>query len=67
MALYELGFFCDQQGDFEKSILYYNKYLDIDPFNYSTWFNLGITHNKAGNHIEAVKAYEYALVFKRPV
>lgn len=60
MALYELGFFNDQQGDFEKSTEYYNRYLDNDPFNYSVWFNLGISYNKAGKFEKAIEAYEFA-------
>ena len=45
MALYDLGFFSDQEGDYQKSIEYYNRYLDYDPYNFSVWFNLGISYN----------------------
>ncbi len=50
----------DQENNFDNSIINYNKYLDLDPFNQYVWFNLGTVYNKTESHEKAIEAYEFA-------
>ena len=59
--LNDLGYFNDQLGYPEKSIYYYNLYLDIDAFNPAVWFNLGIAYNRTGQFEKALEAYDFTL------
>lgn len=61
MVLNDLGYFYDQLGYPEKSIRFYNLYLDLDPFNPAVWFNLGIAYNRTSRFEKALEAYEYCL------
>ena len=60
-VLNDLGYFSDQMGFPERSIYYYNLYLDIDPFNPAVWFNLGIAYNRTAQFEKALSAYDFTL------
>ncbi len=47
--------------DNKKAIYYSKKYLDIDPFDETTWFNLGIIYEKILNYTKALEAFEYTI------
>ncbi len=54
--------FCYERSDMlEKSLLYYEKYLDIDPFNDNVWFNVGTIHARELNFAKALEAFDYAI------
>ncbi len=62
LLLNDLGYFNDQLGFSDKSIYYYNLYLDLDAFNPAVWFNLGIAYNRIGEFEKALEAYDFTLV-----
>ena len=41
--------------------MYYNKYLDSDPFNDNVWFNLGTIYAKLMQFDKSIEAFEYSL------
>lgn len=45
----------------EKAELYYNKYLDADPFNDTVWFNMGTVQARLKNFEKAIEAFEYSI------
>ncbi|MDP3451775.1 MAG: tetratricopeptide repeat protein [Bacteroidales bacterium] len=54
--------FCYERSDMlEKSLVYYEKYLDIDPFNDNVWFNVGTIHARELNMKKALEAFDYAI------
>ncbi len=44
--LYDLAYAYEKTEDFENSISCYLKYLEVEPFSDSAWYNLGIIYNK---------------------
>lgn len=59
--IYELAYCHMMEGDYEKSIFFYNKYLDIDPFADNIWFALGEIYDKLDDYNKAIEAYDFAL------
>lgn len=54
--------FCYERSDMlTKSLHYYEKYLDIDPFNDNVWFNIGTIYAREGNVAKATDAFDYAI------
>ena len=50
--------------EFEKSIKYFNKILEIDPNNYRAIYNIGIAHFNMGDMNNAMRAYNNAIKIK---
>ena len=50
--------------EFEKSIKYFNKILEIDPYNYRAIYNIGIAHFNMSDMNNAMKAYNSAIKIK---
>ena len=61
LVLYDLGLSYDKLNNVEKSLLYYDKYLEIDPFAEHVWNNLGVIHSKTGNYEKACEAFDYSV------
>jgi tetratricopeptide (TPR) repeat protein len=61
LVLYDLGMSYEKLGNPEKSILWYNKYLEIDPFAEHVWNNLGIIYSKQGCFSKASEAFDYSI------
>ena len=59
--LYDLAFCYDKINEYSKSMHYYEKYLDEDPFSDNAWFNLGTVYNNVQQFEKALEAYEYAI------
>ncbi|MDP3436126.1 MAG: tetratricopeptide repeat protein [Bacteroidales bacterium] len=54
--------FCYERSDMlTKSLYYYEKYLDIDPFNDNVWFNIGTIYAREANIPKATDAFDYAI------
>jgi len=61
MVLYDLAYCYDRAGDPENSILYYNHYINVEPYSEHVWFSLGNLYNKVGEVDNAIEAYEMAV------
>jgi tetratricopeptide (TPR) repeat protein len=61
MVLQELALIYERQDKLEKSIEYYKKYLDIDPYAENIWFNLGMVYTSLEDHENAIEAYDFAI------
>jgi tetratricopeptide (TPR) repeat protein len=54
--------FCYERSDMlAKSLHYYEKYLDIDPFNDNVWFNIGTIYAREANIPKATDAFDNAI------
>lgn len=60
-VLYEMGFCYNKLNKLDKSIQFYIKYLDIEPYSDNVWYNLGIIYNKNGDFAKSIEAYDFAL------
>lgn len=61
----DLAFCYERQNRLDKSLDYYNKYLDIDPFNDNVWFNIGTIYARQQKIAKATEAFDYALALNR--
>jgi len=61
LLLFDIGYCYEKLGQIKKSIDFYNKYLDKEPFSENAWYNLGILYSKADMFDKAVEAYEFSL------
>lgn len=52
-----------QLGEYEKSIEYYSKSLEIEPANFEAWVNSGVAYRKTGDRDKAMECYEKALEY----
>ncbi|NCB18486.1 MAG: tetratricopeptide repeat protein [Bacteroidia bacterium] len=57
----DLAFCYERLGDFDKSLVYYQKYLDLDPFNDNVWFNVGTIYARELKVPLATEAFDYAI------
>lgn len=54
--------FCyDKLDEPEKSLVYYNRYLDSNPFNDTVWFNIGTVYARLREFDNAIEAFEYSI------
>ncbi len=58
---YDLAFCYDKIGKPEKSIEFYNKFLNEDPFSENVWYNLGFAYGVSGQYEKALQAYDFAV------
>lgn len=61
---YVLGSFSQKEGDYPKSIQYYNDAIKLKPTLYLAYNNLGIIYEKFERYDDAMKFYEKALAIK---
>jgi tetratricopeptide (TPR) repeat protein len=59
--LYDIAFAYEKTLNYDRSIEYYNLFLDSDPFFDPAWYNLGVIYNKLDRNDKALECYEYAL------
>lgn len=60
-VLFDLGYCFERLNELDKSVRYYNEYLDINPFSASAWYNLGIVHTKLGEFEKALECYDFCI------
>ncbi len=59
-ALSRIWFSVEMSRCFDDSIVLHKRLIDLDPYNYVAWYNLGYSYNAKGDHSEAADAFEYA-------
>lgn len=60
-ALTEIAYCYDGLSNYNKSIEYYLKAIDIDPLSEINWYNLGLVYTKTSNLEKAIEAFDYSL------
>jgi len=61
LTLYDLAMNYERLDLPEKSIQYYLKYLDVDPFSENVWCSLGLLYIKTHRFAEAIEAFDFAV------
>ncbi len=61
-AVHELAYCYDLTNDMPSAIQCYSSYLDIRPYSFTTWYNLGNAFSKAENYDKALWAYDYCTI-----
>lgn len=61
MVIQELALAFERQDKLDKSMEYYNKYLDLDPYAENIWFNLGMVYTSLEMYTKAIEAYDFAI------
>ncbi len=56
----DIAFCHERMGNLKESMIYYNKYIDIDPFNDNVWFNIGTIYARESDIPKANEAFDYA-------
>ncbi len=62
--LYDVAYCYEKAGNKEKSTVYYQKYLNLNPFSESAWYNLAVNYHNTADYKKADDAFEYALTVK---
>lgn len=60
-AIVDLAYAYEMKGDVEKAIEYNNRLLDIDPYSYEGWVNIGKLYSLNSQHDRAIDAFDFAL------
>ncbi|HEC41415.1 MAG TPA: tetratricopeptide repeat protein [Bacteroides sp.] len=60
-VLYDMAYCHDRLHDIDRSISYYEAYLDIEPYSENVWYNLGLLYFKKENFRKAVDCYDYSI------
>lgn len=60
-AIVDLAYAYEMKGDLEKAIEYNNLLLDIDPYSYEGWVNIGKLYSMNEQHDKAVDSFDFAL------
>lgn len=60
-ALDRIWFLMEYLTNYKESIVFYNKIIDKDPYNYLTWYNLGNAYLGLNNYPEAIDAFEMVI------
>jgi len=61
MVLQELAMVYERIDELGKSIVYYHKYLNIEPYAENIWFNLGMVYTSLDEYQKAINAYDFAI------
>jgi len=61
LVLYDLAQSYEKLDQFEESIHYYLKYLDLDPFAENVWCNLGMLYSNMEDAGKAHEAFDFAI------
>ncbi|HMO40552.1 MAG TPA: tetratricopeptide repeat protein [Saprospiraceae bacterium] len=59
-ALERIWLCIESTKKYEESVRLHQQLLDLDPYSYLAWYNLGHAYAYLGNYDEAIEAYEYA-------
>ena len=49
----------------KKAIIYYKKYIDLDPFDETAWFNLASVYENELNYKKAIESYEFSITINQ--
>ena len=60
-AIVDLAYAFEMKGELEKAILQTNRLLDIDPYSYDAWSNIGKLYSMNGQYDKAIDAFDFAL------
>jgi tetratricopeptide (TPR) repeat protein len=61
-TLGRIWFSVEMSRRFRESIDLHQKLIDIDPYNYVAWYNLGYSYNAIRDYTNAADAFEYAYI-----
>jgi tetratricopeptide (TPR) repeat protein len=61
-ALERLWLSTEMLGNYAESAKFYKEILDIDPYSWQVWYNLGHAYSCLEDHHAAVEAFDYACI-----
>ncbi|MEO1434819.1 MAG: tetratricopeptide repeat protein [Bacteroidota bacterium] len=61
-ALDRMWLTVELSGLYKESVKLHEEILDLDPYSYLAWYNLGHAYISLGNHEKAVESFEFAMV-----
>src|SRR5690606_2706656 len=62
ISIYNIALCFDLLGKTNQGIVYFNKFVNINPYSETAWYHLGILYAKKKEYNQAVKAIDYALL-----
>ncbi len=60
-TIVDLAYAYEMKGDYEKAIVYNNRLLDIDPYSFEGWVNIGKLFSMNEQHDKAIDAFDFAI------
>ena len=61
-SLERVWFSVEMTQQYDESIKFHQELIDIDPYSYISWYNLGYAFSAKGDHKNARDAFEYAFI-----
>ena len=55
---------CEMTDSLKQSLNFTKKYIDKNPFDYESWFYLGVIYQKMDDHINAIDSFDYSICIK---
>lgn len=62
IAYSRVWMYIELSENFDKAIKIHQEIIDIEPYSYWAWYNLGYAYARKGDHKAAVEAFDYAIV-----
>ena len=63
-AWYELGYCYENSDQLENALIAYDKFIEIEPYNATGWYNRGIVQIRIGEMEKAIGSFELAVAIK---
>lgn len=63
-VIIDLAYAYEMKGDMAKAIEYNNLLLDIDPYSFDAWINIGKLYSMNEQHDKAIDSFDFALTIK---
>lgn len=56
---------CAENGElYQQSVSFHQKFIDLQPYSYWAWYNLGKAQYQLGLYEKAIEAFDYALIIQ---
>lgn len=63
-VIVDLAYAYEMKGDMAQAIVYNNLLLDIDPYSFDAWVNIGKLYSMNEQHEKAIDSFDFALTIK---
>ena len=64
-ALEKINYASALSRRYEENIEFHNKLIDVNPYNYLAWYNLGQSYANIGEYEEAIESMEYSFIINK--
>ncbi len=63
-AVYELAFCYERTEQFKQAALFYEQFLEKQPYSFAAWYSMGNALQQCGRYTRAIDAYDFAIAIE---